>query len=152
MKRMAGLSQAGYITEMLREEELPGDAGPVLSIPEGVEIFEIQGTFFFGAASTFRNALRRVEKSPKVLILRLREVLAIDATGLEALEELEEGNRRNGTVLVLSGLRPDPRETLRRSGFLALIGPQNVTGDIEAALGRAREILGSLDPVGSPGG
>jgi SulP family sulfate permease len=151
LKRMAGLSQAGYITDMMREED-PGESAPGLTIPDGVEIFEIQGTFFFGAASTFRNALRRVEKSPKVLILRLPEVLAVDATGLRALEELEESNRRSGTVLVLSGLRQDPRETLRRSGFLEVVGPENVTGDIETALVRAREILASLEPAGSPGG
>ena len=80
MRRMAELSEAAYVKDMLSEGEGldPKMAEP---LPHGVEVFQVHGTLFFGAASKFKDAMRRVEKPPRVLILRLREVLAIDATG-----------------------------------------------------------------------
>ena len=143
MARVANLSQAGFITSMLREGEDPGDPGAISrrSVPDGVEVFEVYGSFFFGAASKFRDAIREIERKPRVLIVRLREVLAIDATGLRALEDLLDKTRRDGTALVLSGIHAQPLQVLERSGLLAKLGEQNVFGDIDAALERAREIV-----------
>jgi len=143
MARVANLSQAGFITGMLREGEDPADPGAIEKrhVPDGVEVFEVYGSFFFGAASKFRDAIREIERKPRVLIVRLREVLAIDATGLRALEDLLDKMRRDGTALVLSGIHAQPLQVLERSGLLAQLGGENVFTDIDAALERARAII-----------
>ncbi len=142
MRRVANLSQAGFITGMLREGEVPADPGAISKrdVPDGVEVFEVFGSFFFGAASKFRDALRGVERKPRVLIVRLREVLAIDATGLRALEDLLDKTRRDGTTLILSGIHTQPLVVLERAGLLAAIGPDNVFANIDKALARARAL------------
>ncbi|MCK6620840.1 MAG: sulfate permease [Calditrichaceae bacterium] len=151
MHRMATVTQTGYVTESLREEE-EGDDPLALSkreVPEGVEVFEIYGPFFFGAADQFKDALRVVERIPKVLILRIRHVFAMDATALRALEDVYEKSRKDGTVLVLSGVHAQPLMALERSGLLERIGEENVHLNIDDALNRARAILG-LPPVERP--
>jgi SulP family sulfate permease len=143
MRRVASLSQAGFITGMLREGEDPTDSGAIArrDVPDGVEVFEVYGSFFFGAATKFRDAIRGVERRPLVLIVRLREVLAIDATGLRALEDLLDKTRRDGTTLILSGIHAQPLVVLERSGLLDAIGHDNVFAHIDAALDRARELI-----------
>ncbi len=144
MRRMASLSQAGYVTRMLSEEMDPNDPSAISKrvVPPGVEVFEVYGSFFFGAASKFKDALHDVATPPKVLILRLREVLAIDATALQMLEDLHAKATKDGSVLVLSGVHAQPLVALERSGLLARIGEENAQPHIDAALNRAREILG----------
>jgi SulP family sulfate permease len=144
MRRMANLSQAGYVTRMLSEEMDPNDPNAISTrlVPPGVEVFEVYGSFFFGAASKFKDALQDVATRPRVLILRLREVLAIDATALHVLEDLFEKTRKDGTQLVLSGVHAQPLVALERSGLLARIGEENTHVHIDDALDRAREILG----------
>jgi SulP family sulfate permease len=141
--RMASLSGAGYVTRMLREEEVddPNAIG-ARTVPEGVEVFEIYGTFFFGAASKFKDAIGTVERPPRVLILRMREVIAIDATALRALADLHAKTSREGTTLILSGVHAQPLVAMERSGLLARIGADNALGNIDAALNRARDVLG----------
>ena len=143
MARVSNLSQAGFITGMLREGEDPADPGAIARrhVPDGVEVFEVYGSFFFGAASKFRDAIREIERKPRVLIVRLREVLAMDATGLRALEDLLDKTNRDGTTLVLSGIHAQPLQVLERSGLLARIGLENVFTDIDPALARAQAIL-----------
>jgi SulP family sulfate permease len=143
MRRVAGLSQAGFITSMLREGEDPADPGAIAKrhVPDGVEVFEVYGSFFFGAASKFRDAIRGIERRPKVLVVRLREVLAIDATGLRALEDLLDKTRRDGTTLILSGIHAQPLVVLERAGLLDAIGRENVFTHIDEALERARAIV-----------
>ncbi|MEQ8764859.1 MAG: SulP family inorganic anion transporter [Planctomycetota bacterium] len=144
MRRMATLSQAGYITRMLQEEEEEDDPSAIgtRQVPDGVEVFEIYGTFFFGAASKFHEAIDRIERTPKVLILRLREVPAIDATGLRALEDLIDKTKRQGTALLLSGLHAQPLEALQKAGLFERIGKANAHPDIDHALDHARKIVG----------
>jgi SulP family sulfate permease len=144
MRRVASLSQAGFITGMLREGEDPADPGAIARrhVPDSVEVFEVYGSFFFGAASKFRDALRGIERKPKVLLVRLREVLAIDATGLRALEDLVDKTRRDGTHLILSGIHAQPLLVLERAGVLDAIGRDNVFEDIDSALERARALAG----------
>ncbi len=149
MRRMANLSQAGYVTRMLSEEMDPNDPNAISKrvVPPGVEVFEVYGSFFFGAASKFKDALHEVATRPKVLILRLREVLAIDATALHVLEDLYEKTKKDGTLLVLSGVHAQPLVALERSGLLERIGEANAHMHIDDALNRAREILGlPLEP------
>jgi sulfate permease, SulP family len=111
-------------------------------IPKGVMVFRIFGAFFFGAADKLESALKRVEEEPDVLILRMRKVMAMDATGLNALEDLYERLRRKGKHIILSGPHTQPLFVMEKAGFLDKIGRQSVCADIDAALARAREILG----------
>lgn len=140
MKRMSDLSQAGYVKKMIGESEEEVSHAGEPPLPHGVEVFEVYGALFFGAASKFKDAMHRVEKAPAVLILRLREVLAMDATGLRALEDLLDKTRRDGTTVVLSGVHAQPMNVLERAGLIERIGRENVTGDYAAAVERAREI------------
>jgi len=112
-------------------------------LPHGVEVFQVHGTLFFGAASKFKDAMRRVEKPPRVLILRLREVLAIDATGLRALEDVLDKARADGTQVLMTGVQAQPRSVLARSGILEQVGEENVVPDFRRAVERARSIVGA---------
>ncbi len=143
MRRMALLSDAGYVRNMLgaEEEENDPNATAAQDIPDGVRVFEVYGALFFGAASKFRDALRQAERPPPVLILRMRNVLAVDATGLRALEDLLDKTQRDGTTLVLAGVHAQPLVAIERSGLLDRVGEDNACEDIQAALARAREIL-----------
>ncbi len=146
MKRMADVTQVGYITSMMGDEEDTTDTDPnsirKYSVPPGVEVFEVNGPFFFGAADRFKHVLSLIVRKPKVLILRLRTVLSMDATALRALEDVREQTRREGTVLLLAGIHTQPLIAMDRSGFLDKIGVENVFENVNDALKRAREIAG----------
>jgi SulP family sulfate permease len=111
-------------------------------IPKGVMVYRIFGAFFFGAADKLESALKRLKQEPDVLSLRMRKVLAMDATGLNALEDLYERLRRKRKHLVLSAPHTQPLLVMENAGFLDRIGRENVCPHVEAALARAREILG----------
>ena len=142
MRRMADVTQAGYLPVIADVDEA-SDPGAMVhrDVPDGVAVFEIYGPFFFGAADKFKSAINRIDKAPRVLILRLRHVPAIDATALHALEDVVIRSQRSGTHLVLSGVQPAPLAVLRRSGVADLVGVDNITGDIDAALARADALL-----------
>ena len=111
-------------------------------VPPGVLIFRVFGAFFFGAADKLETALARTEQEPRILILRMRKVVAMDATGLNALEDLYEKMHNRGRHLILSGPHTQPYITMENAGFLEQLGRENVCPHIDAALERAREILG----------
>ena len=111
-------------------------------IPKGVLVYRIFGSFFFGAADKLETALKRAGQEPDVLILRMRKVLAIDATGLNALEDLYERLHARGKYLVLSGPHTQPLFMMDKAGFLDRLGKENVCANIELSLARSREILG----------
>jgi SulP family sulfate permease len=90
----------------------------------------------------FKDAINQVEKKPRVLILRLRKVLSLDATGLSALEEVHERTMRENTLLILSGVHAQPLVVMQRAGFIDKVGEENIVGDIDDALNHARERLG----------
>jgi SulP family sulfate permease len=145
MLRMSETTQAGYITGLNEENGAETDETNGLAagkIPTGVEIFEINGPFFFGAADRFKDALREVARKPKVLILRMRHVPVMDSTGLRALEDVVGKTLREGSVVILSGLQPQPRVLLERSGLLERIGTGNDAPDIQQALEIARKLIG----------
>lgn len=110
-------------------------------IPEGVMVYRIFGSFFFGAADKLESALKRLKQEPDVLILRMRKVLAMDATGLNALEDLYERLRRHGKHLVLSSPHAQPLLMMDKAGFLDRLGRENICANIDLALARSREIL-----------
>ncbi len=103
-----------------------------------VEIFEIDGPLFFGAAYKFKEAMQFVEKPPRVRILRMRRLTAIDDTGIDALREVERSSRKMGTRLMLCEVRAQPLDALTKSGFEEWLGDENITLTLAGALERAK--------------
>lgn len=143
LKRMEGVTEVGALTETLMEEhDEKEDAGALAaqSLPPGVQVFEVFGPLFFAAVSRFKNAIERVSERPACMILRMRNVPALDASGLFAIEELLKRLESGGASLILSGVRPQPMRALRRSGLYERIGSANVCSDIDSALVRAGQL------------
>ena len=111
-------------------------------VPKGVMVYRMMGAFFFGAVDKLESALKREKQEPEVLILRMRKVVALDATGLNALEDLYGKLRRKGKHLVLSAPHTNPLMVMEKAGFIDRLGRENVCPHIDAALARARQILG----------
>ncbi len=149
MKRMSDVTSMGKINFDVSEKTANNIADPDATsnkeIPEGVEVYEINGPFFFGVADMLINTLEHIGKTPKVFILRMRNVPAIDATGEHALENFYNTCKKAGTQLVLSGVNPVPYETLKKMHFIEMIGEENITNHIDKALIRTREILKELE-------
>jgi sulfate permease, SulP family len=146
MRRMAEVTEVGSVVEEAGDED--GDDPDRLrrsTVPDGIEVFEVSGPFFFGAVDKFRLALARVDRPPQVMVLRMRKVPALDATALRVLEDVLAQCRRQGTGLVLSGVQPQPSSVLRRAGYLERLGADNVTEDIARALTRAGELMAAAD-------
>lgn len=147
MRRMSEKTQVGYITNSIAEQAT--DEDDVIDeyriaqkdIPDGVEVFEINGPFFFGAADKFRDTVCGLEKKTKILILRMRHVPTIDATGLSALENMFASAGREGTQIILSGVQPSLFEKIKRGGLLKFIKNENIQPTITHALECARKIL-----------
>ncbi|MBZ0256592.1 STAS domain-containing protein, partial [bacterium] len=145
IRRMAEVSSVGMITNELRDiEEDPNDPNSIVirNVPDNVEVYEVHGPFFFGAADRFHETMHNIAKTLKVIVLRIRNVYAIDATGLHLLTEFHRQCQREGTQLVLSGVHAQPLAALQRSGLWDEIGEENIAGNIDDALNRARSILG----------
>jgi sulfate permease, SulP family len=115
-------------------------------VPKGVMIYRMFGAFLFGAVDKLESALKRLGQEPDVLVLRMKNVLAMDATGLNALEDLHERLRNKGKTLILSAPHTQPLMVMEKAGFLDIIGRENVCPHVDAALARAREVLG-LSPA-----
>jgi SulP family sulfate permease len=148
------VSETTQITAVDEASETEGSQHSLVGkeIPKGVMIYRIFGSFFFGAADKLESALKRLKEEPDVLILRMRKVLAIDATGLNALEDLYERLHARGKHLILSGPHTQPLFMMDKAGFLDRLGTENVCANIELSLARSREILGlppapSSDPL-----
>ncbi len=151
MHRMANVTNISVITSELKDQEEIEDANSIQNknVPKGVEVYEITGPFFFGAATKFKEIMQRVENPPKIMILRMRNVLAIDATGLNLLSEIIADNKKEGVKLVLSGVHAQPLFALTQYNLIDEIGEENLFGNIDDALDRARELLG-LPKLGRP--
>lgn len=148
------VSETTQITAVDESVETEGSQHSLVGkeVPEGVMVYRMFGAFFFGATDKLESALKREKQEPDVLILRMRKVVAMDATGLNALEDLYERLHRKGKHLVLSAPHTHPLMAMEKAGFLEKLGRQNVCPHIDAALDRAREILGlpgveSKDPL-----
>jgi SulP family sulfate permease len=114
-------------------------------IPDNVAIFRIHGPFLFGATDKLAELERDVPALPKVVILRLRNMTAIDGTGLHALEHFADVLHASGRTLILCGMRDQPARMMERAEFHQHMGEANLTPTIEAALHRARRILREED-------
>ncbi len=142
MKRMSEVSQVNAITRDLQEEREEEESMlPKRIIPEGVEVFEVYGTLFFGAVDQFTESMRFIENKPKVLILETRNLLAVDATGLRALDELVHQLSHQKTHFIISGIHKQPLFAMQQSGLLDRLGEGNVCGGLDEALKRANTFL-----------
>ena len=110
-------------------------------IPDGVEVFEINGLLFFGAAYKFEESILAITNRPQALIIRLRNLLSIDATGLKVLEQVYQNCHRQGITLILSGVQSQPMGGLIRSGLAETLGKENLLPHFDAALERATQIV-----------
>ena len=151
MKRMSEVSNVSVITRELKDEEDQPDPNAIdkKQIPEGVEVFEINGPFFFGAAKKFKDEMAVIEKPPKVRIIRMRNVPAVDATGLQTLKDFYSDAKKHNTHMILSGVHTQPLYAMTQAGIFDLYGEDNIHGNIDDALDRAREVLG-LPKLGRP--
>ena len=151
MKRMSEVSNVSVVTRELEDIEDTPDPNGInkKQIPENVEVFEINGPFFFGAAKKFKDQMLIIEKPPRVRIIRMRNVPAIDATGLQTLKDFYYDAKKHKTHLILSGVHTQPLYAMTQAGVLDLYGEENIFGNIDDALDRAREVLG-LEKLGRP--
>jgi sulfate permease, SulP family len=108
-------------------------------IPDYVCIFRIHGPFLFGATDKLAELTADVSTLPHVVVLRLRNMTALDATGLHEFEQLAERLHASGRVLILCGAREQPKEVMRQAEFEAHVGPENICDNVEEAIRRARE-------------
>jgi SulP family sulfate permease len=143
MKRMSEVTDVTAFSAEFHDDEDPESAvararGRALVVPQGVQVYDINGPFFFGAAASFKDAMAGTGRSPKVLIVRMRRVPTIDGTGINALRELVRRSRNEGSAVFLSGLVPDVRDALERAGLLADKGADGVFATYAEALEAAR--------------
>jgi len=152
MQRMAEVTNVTAVTRALRESagDDSDDAPDRRRIPDGVEVFEISGAFFFGAAETFKETLGTIARKPKVLIVRMRDVSLLDSTGIRALRDVIERSRKDRTLVLISEVHAQPAIVLERSGLKEELGPENVVMTLEDALDLARRYLTVRMPTPLP--
>lgn len=112
-----------------------------LIIPAGVEVYEINGPYFFGIATKFEETMAQLGDRPKVRVIRMRKVPFIDSTGIHNLTSLCKMSQKEKITIVLSGVNEKVHNTLEKSGFYELLGKQNICPNINVALDRAKEIM-----------
>jgi SulP family sulfate permease len=146
MKRMAEVTNVSLVNREFADEGGDESADPnaiaTRSVPPGVEVYEIDGPFFFGAAESFKQTVGSMGRSPKVLIVRMRKVPVIDSTGINTLRDLARRYRKDGTLFIISGVHSQPVMALTNAGLYDEIGEANICGNIDDALNRARIYIG----------
>ena len=148
MRRMAETTDVKVISDEINPEEEDSDfqLGNLehLSIPDGVEVYEINGPYFFGAGNRFEEimgALRHQRQHPKVRIIRMRKVPFVDSTGIHNLTNLCLMSQGEGIQVVLSGVNEKVQTVLHRAGFDKMLGEENICSHINIALERAKQLL-----------
>lgn len=143
MKRMAESTQIKVIADEIDpNDETDAEVHEEhLRIPQGVEVYEINGPYFFGIANKFEELMTAMEDHPKVRIIRMRRVPFIDSTGIHNLQNLCEMSHREGTHIVLSGVTPNVYSVLEHNGFCHLLGKDHICPNINVALERASAIV-----------
>ena len=144
MRKMIQFSDVSILTKDIDDRGNEKDDASIanFSIPAEAEVFEITGPLFFGAAYKFKDAIRFIEVTPKVLILRMRQVPMIDATGIKTISEVYSESKKRGTKLILSEVHSEQvMKQLQETRLLFAIGKANVTDSFEAALKRCQVVL-----------
>ena len=143
MKRMSETTDVKLIMDEINEESdmIKGNLEH-LTIPKGVEVYEINGPYFFGAGNRFEEIMASFGDRPKVRIIRMRKVPFVDSTGIHNLTNLCGMSKKEGIQVVLSGVNPSVHTALEKAGFYDLVGKENICSHINIALERAKEIVG----------
>ena len=144
MRRMAETTDVhAVLDEIDLNEDADMERGNLehLTIPEGVEVYEINGPYFFGAGNRFEDIMARYGSRPKVRIIRMRKVPFIDSTGLHNLENMCLMSQKEGITIVLSGVNEKVDAVLRRNNFEQIVGADNICNHIDLALARASQIV-----------
>ncbi|MEC5142712.1 SulP family inorganic anion transporter [Chitinophaga sp. 212800010-3] len=144
MRKMAQLSNVNILTKQANGGKRNGDPLSIknFSVPAGVEVFEITGPLFFGAAYKFKDASKFIESRPQVLIIRMRQVPIIDATGIQTLKDVNNDMKHRGTKLILSEVQEgNVYDELKNSRLLFSIGKANVVSTFIRAIERSEKIL-----------
>lgn len=144
MKRVMETTQISVITDEIdpNKESDVETHEEHLVIPEGVEVYEINGPYFFGIATKFEEIMARLGDRPQIRIIRMRKVPFIDSTGIHNLTTLCEMSQKENIHIILSGVNPQVHAVLERSGFYTLLGKENICSNINEALDVARKELG----------
>jgi SulP family sulfate permease len=114
-----------------------------LALKKGIEVYEIDGPFFFGIANKFDESMRQIGERSKVRIIRMRKVPFMDSTGLHNLKNLCQKSQKEDIHIILSGVRPNVRELLQKTGFSQLLGEENICSTINIAVERANGLMES---------
>lgn len=143
MKRMAETTDVKVVMDEISEEsDLSSGNLEHLTIPKGVEVYEINGPYFFGAGNRFEEIMASFGDRPKVRIIRMRKVPFVDSTGIHNLTNLCTMSKSEGIEVVLSGVSEKVHSQLNKARFYDLLGEQNICSHIDIALKRAKEIVG----------
>ncbi len=142
IKKMSQISNINVVTNVLNDDELSDTLSDNKNpVTKGIEIFEIEGPFFFGAASKFTDALKIIERNPKVLIIRMRNVPFIDGTGLNTFNKIQKEMANDKVKLILTEVNPAVLIELKKSKFEQKIGAENIILKFENAIIKAKEIV-----------
>ena len=144
MRRMAETTQVSVLTDEIDpSQDVDFEATNLehFKIPDGCEVYEINGPFFFGIANRFEEIMGRIGSRPKVRIIRMRKVPFVDSTGMHNLENLIQMSRSEGIHVILSGVNPKVHGVLMRNDFGRIVGEENIQPHINLALARASEVL-----------
>lgn len=143
MRRVMETTEISVIKNEIKVQDESGihsyDEG--LTIPKGVEVYEINGPYFFGVATQFEELMDEFRDKSKVRIIRMRKVPFIDSTGIHNLANLCEMSSKRKITVVLSGVNPKVHMALQKANFYNIIGEENICPDINVALARANEVL-----------
>ena len=151
MKRMSETTEVKVIMDEISEEsDITTGNIEHLTIPQGVEVYEINGPYFFGAGNRFEEIMATFGDRPKVRIIRMRKVPFVDSTGIHNLTNLCEMSKKEGIQVVLSGVVPRVHAALEKAGFYNSVGEKNICSHINFALDRANEILKEQEVEANP--
>ena len=143
IKRMSDVAEVETVSNAIKADDEEASHNELSrQVPKGVLVYELAGSLFFGAVDKFKDTMNRISEKPKIVILRMRSVSSIDAAGIQMIEDLRARCKREGTQLLLSGVHAQPVVALTRAGVLKQLGEENALGNIDAAMNRARELLG----------
>lgn len=135
VRRMSDMTEVRSLTSLDEADESISEELLVREeIPRGVEVYDVAGPFFFGAAEQFKDALATVSRKPKVLIVRMRSVPFIDSTGLNVLRDLVRRTQRDGTTVIIAEIQEQPRQAIQRAGLIEIVGQDHVVGSLDFAL------------------
>lgn len=154
MHRMSEVTQVSAVRRELQREQGAEDddeddrgAAATHDIPEGVDVYEITGAFFFGAAETFKDTVNQVARKPKVLVIRMRHVSMLDATGLRALRDVVRRSKGDRALVLIAEIHAQPLAALERSPLAEELGRDAIFLSLDDALDRARSYLAARTPT-----